>query len=581
MSTSSPETEAFIGKVINNFQIQEVIGQGGMGIVLRAFHPELQSYAAIKIMRPELARQAGFYERFLQEARIAARLKHPNIANVFNFGAFEESYYLMMDYIEGPSMRQHLRENKTGLPLYEVLQIFVQIADVLDFSHKQGVYHRDLKPDNILLTNSIEPDVPFRAVITDFGLVKLVNNSILETQKGVSVGTPAYMSPEQCLGKEVDGRTDIYSLGVMLYEACTGQRPFPIRNLFDAVQYHRSGTPVSLKAHLPTVPVQLDNLVRRLMAVEIHRRPANAGEVSKALQALMIEMRPERPSAAAVIPGTVQEPVPPVSEDPGTPPASGIRDPFFIRVAYQDQWEPKTFPLGAQPLLVGRQAPADIILDKPNERYVSKRHCEILLRNNQVLLRDLGSMNGTFLGDIKLEPDKYYQWAANSTVRFGPFTLALVDNRVPSPPPVKESPPPQQQPASTAPLVGSSPVVSPASSPSPAPSKQSIGTTQVSVRHFLTCPEGVPNRVVISGDPILIGRAPDCSMVLDGPRTSRHHCKVQRRGNLIEVIDLNSTNGTFLQNRRLPANSPVFWDGTTPLIVGSFSVTLESEFGRT
>ena len=255
MSTSSPESEAFIGKVINNFQIQEVIGQGGMGIVLRAFHPELQSYAAIKIMRPELARQAGFYERFLQEARIAARLKHPNIANVFNFGAFEESYYLMMDYIEGPSMRQHLRENKTGMPLYDVLQIFIQIADVLEFSHKQGVYHRDLKPDNILLTTSIEPDVPFRAVITDFGLVKLVNNSILETQKGVSVGTPAYMSPEQCLGKEVDGRTDIYSLGVMLFEACTGQRPFPIRNLFDAVQYHRSGTPVSLKAHLPTVPV--------------------------------------------------------------------------------------------------------------------------------------------------------------------------------------------------------------------------------------------------------------------------------------------------------------------------------------
>src|SRR5690606_22844729 len=119
---------------------------------------------------------------------------------------------------------------------------------------------RDLKPDNILLTESIEPDVPYRAVVTDFGLVKLVNNSILETQKGVSVGTPAYMSPEQCLGKDIDGRTDLYSLGVMIYEACTGQRPFPIRNLFDAVQYHRSGTPVSLKAHLPTVPVQLDNL---------------------------------------------------------------------------------------------------------------------------------------------------------------------------------------------------------------------------------------------------------------------------------------------------------------------------------
>jgi len=566
MSTSSPENEAFIGKVVNNFEIQEVIGQGGMGIVLRAFHPELQSNAAVKIMRPELARQAGFYERFLQEARIAARLKHPNIANVFNFGAFEDSYYLMMDYIEGPSMRQVLRENKTGLPLYDVLQIFIQLADVLDFSHKQGVYHRDLKPDNILLTTSIEPDVPYRAVVTDFGLVKLVNNSILETQKGVSVGTPAYMSPEQCLGKEVDGRTDLYSVGVMIYEACTGQRPFPIRNLFDAVQYHRSGTPVSLKAHMPTVPVQLDNLVRRLMAVEIHRRPATAGEVVQTLKALLLENRTGRSGLASSVPVEPPSP-PPTSENAGTPPASGVRDPFFIRVAYQEQWEPKTYPLSTQPLLVGRQSPADIVLDKPNERYVSKKHCEILLRNSQVLVRDLQSMNGTYLGDVKLEPDKYYQWLPNTVIRFGPFALTLVDNRPATPTPV-QSQAKEAVPAQSAPV-----------SPSPVSSKPSIGTTQVSVRHFLACEQGVPNKVFIASEPILIGRAPDCAMVLDGPRASRHHCKVQRRGNLIEVIDLNSTNGTFLQNRRLPANSPVLWDGTTPLIVGSFSVVLESEYG--
>ncbi len=567
MSATSPENEAFIGKIVNNFEIQEMIGQGGMGIVFRAFHPELQSYAAIKIMRPELARQAGFYERFLQEARIAARLKHPNIANVFNFGTFEESFYLMMDCIEGPSMRQLLRDNKSGLPLYDVLQIFLQIADVLEFSHKQGVYHRDLKPDNILLTESIEPDVPYRAIVTDFGLVKLVTNSILETQKGVSVGTPAYMSPEQCLGKDVDGRTDLYSVGVMIYEACTGQRPFPIRNLFDAVQYHRSGTPVKLRAHLPTVPVRLDNLVNRLMAVDVNRRPATAGEVVKTLTTVLNELHPERLQPYAPPSSTVHDTPPASQDEAGTPPASGITDPYFIRVAYQDKWEPKTFPLGAQPILVGRQSPAEIVLDKPNERYVSKRQCEILLRSNQVLLRDLGSTNGTYLGEVKLEPNKYYQWVPTAVVRIGPFALTLVDNRPASPPPV-----PSQ---TKEPVIASSPVaVSP-----PIASKPSIGTTQVSVRHFLTCPQGVPNRTVIAADPILIGRAPDCTMVLDGPRTSRHHCKVQRRGNLIEVIDLNSTNGTFLQNRRLPPNSPVLWDGTTPLIVGSFAVTLESEYG--
>ena len=183
-------------------------------------------------------------------------------------------------------------------------------------------------------------------------------------------------------------------------------------------------------------------------------------------------------------------------------------------------------------------------------------------------------MNGTFLGEMKLEPNKYYQWLPSVPARFGPFTLTLVDNRPATPSPVAV---PEKSPA---PLPAPPPLPLPHPSTSPSNNvRPSIGTTQVSVRHFLVCPEGIPNKIMIAAEPILIGRAPDCTMVLDGPRTSRHHCKVQRRGNLIEVIDLNSTNGTFLQNRRLPANSPTLWDGTSPLVVGSFAVALESEHG--
>src|SRR5687768_16439381 len=132
-----------VGHVINNFEIQEIIGQGGMGIVYRAYHPDLQSYAAVKIMRPEYANQPGFYERFLQEARTAARLTHPGIVDVINFGRYQDGYYLMMDYIEGPNLRSLIQEHTSGLPLWDVVQIFLQIAEVLEFSHAAGVLHRD------------------------------------------------------------------------------------------------------------------------------------------------------------------------------------------------------------------------------------------------------------------------------------------------------------------------------------------------------------------------------------------------------------------------------------------------------
>ena len=123
--------DKLIGKVINNFEIQEVLGRGGMGIVYRAYHPDLQLYSAVKIMRPDVANQPGFYERFLQEARTIARLQHPNIVDVINFGLFEESYYLMMDFIKGPNLRELLGEHKKGLPLWDAINICWQIADVL------------------------------------------------------------------------------------------------------------------------------------------------------------------------------------------------------------------------------------------------------------------------------------------------------------------------------------------------------------------------------------------------------------------------------------------------------------------
>jgi serine/threonine protein kinase len=379
-------SDKMANQVIHNFEIEEVIGRGGMGLVYRAYHPDLQRYAAVKIMRPELANQQGFYERFLQEARTAARLEHPNIVDVLNFGRFEDSYYLMMDYIDGPSLRDLITENRNGLPLWDVVQIFWQIADVLVYSHEQGVLHRDLKPDNILLTHSIRPNLPYRAVVTDFGLVKLAENSILQTQEGISVGTPAYMSPEQCRGEMVDGRTDIYALGVMLYEAVTGQRPYPIRGLFDAAKFHSSGRLVAPRALNSALPNKLDILIRHMLIPDCNKRVANAKEVVDSLLEMINTLSrnergqnvtstlQKRITEEAKLPSALLEMEANQDEIGMTPALSGKDEAsYYVRVAYQDEWEEKVYPLSEAPVRVGRLVTSDIVLDRP-ERYVSKQH---------------------------------------------------------------------------------------------------------------------------------------------------------------------------------------------------------------
>jgi eukaryotic-like serine/threonine-protein kinase len=549
--------EDLTGQIINNFIIEEIIGRGGMGIVYRAYHPDLQRYAAVKIMRPELANQPGFYERFLQEARAAAHLDHPSIVDVINFGRYQGSYYLMMDFIDGPSLRHLLREHTDGLPLWDVVLIFIQIADVLAFAHAAGMLHRDLKPDNILLTSSVQSNFPYRAVVTDFGLVKLAHNSIFETQTGISIGTPAYMSPEQCRGEQVDGRADIYSLGVMLYEAVAGQRPYPIRNLFDAARYHSSGSLTPLRARNTNIPMQLDALVRRMLAPETSKRPANATEVMETLQQVLNMLTPPGvPSRSQVqlrIDSVLKNLIDALdeeeldgaeSESPATPIGATEAAPaqpaeYFIQILYHERPEERTFTLGPAPLMVGRVAPADIVLDRP-ERYVSKQHCEVLKQGERILVRDLGSTNGTFLGDIRLERDVFYEWQPGSSVQLGPFSLILKQKEKTAVP-----------------------------SPLPQLSESAAGeATRIQSVPFLMCPEAVPAEMKLLEKPITIGRAPDCDMVVNFAQVSKYHCRVQRVADGIELVDLNSTNGTYLGSKRLAANTPVRWDGKTAFTIG-------------
>ncbi len=543
--------EDSIGKKINNFEIEACIGEGSMGIVYRAFHPQLQRYAAIKLLKPELVNRADSFERFLQEARTASRLNHPNIVNVINFGEFGDSYYLMMDYVEGPTLRKLLTE-QGGLRLRDTAQIFTQIADVLSFAHEHGVLHRDLKPDNILLTESNLPEQPYTAKVTDFGLVKIAEDSLTNTLDGTTLGTPAYMSPEQCMGKPLDHRSDLYALGVMLYETLTGQRPYPIRDLFDAVRFHAGGSFVPPRAHVPDLPMQLNLLVRRLMAPEIDNRPENAAEVKAHLAEFLPDSTILDTHTSRIV-DRIQSEIHLTSKLKETDLLSRMRDttrevskplPYCIVVAYKGNIT-RVYPplIEGEKLVVGRAKEVNIVLESP-DRFVSKQHCAVTVEGGRVWVRDLNSTNGTFIGAERLPPQERTLWRDENPIVLGAFELMLQYQG-----PRKND---------TTPL------------------KDEIEPTMVQEIYTLVCEGGAPSRVPIMARPLLIGRLPDCDMVLSNTRISKKHCRIELQADeTIVVTDLNSTNGTYLNNRRLPPHEGIIWEADNPLRVGDYIIYLE------
>jgi serine/threonine protein kinase len=265
-----------IGKRLGQYEILEEIGRGGMAVVYKAYQPSLQRYVAIKVLLLHLSEDKDLVERFEREALAASRLEHPNIIRIYDIGQEGDVHYLVMSYVAGPSVAQNLKEGG-ALDLHTALSIVREVAAALDFAHRQGVVHRDVKPSNILLT------LEGHAILSDFGIARAAFESRL-TQTGAHIGTPAYMSPEQAEGLTVDGRADLYSLGVVLYEILTGHAPFQA-DTPAAVLYKQVHTPPpSLSTLSPTVPKAVECVVLRALAKEPDKRYATAGEMVAALQ---------------------------------------------------------------------------------------------------------------------------------------------------------------------------------------------------------------------------------------------------------------------------------------------------------
>jgi tRNA A-37 threonylcarbamoyl transferase component Bud32 len=326
------------GKTVGRYQILERVGRGGMAEVYKAYQPALDRFVAVKVLNPFLFDDARSRDRFRREARAVAALRHPNIVQVFDIDTEDDIHFMVMEYIEGPSLKALLEERSqagTTLDLDQIGAVVSAIGGALGHAHRQGLIHRDIKPHNIMFLPDGQP------LLADFGIAQIIGAQV--SASGLLAGTPAYMSPEQGRSEPLDPRTDIYTLGVVLYEMATGQLPFDADTPFAVILKHINEPVLPPRSVNPAVPPALERVILKAMAKTRAHRYQTADELVRATQDALDEARTVEtrvpmpraggwvmPAPVAADPATAQLPLPrplhmapaPLTQDLGPLPAS-------------------------------------------------------------------------------------------------------------------------------------------------------------------------------------------------------------------------------------------------------------------
>jgi serine/threonine protein kinase len=314
-----PELDAVRKAFHDRYMVESLLGRGGMGNVYKARERTLDRYVALKIVPEFRAQDEGFIERFRREARIAARLRHPRIVSVHEVGTAGPFPYFSMDYIEGSTLRSVVERRHT-LPQEDATSIVVEICRAVAHAHSKGIIHRDLKPENVMIDT--EGDV----FVMDFGLARAVEDAGL-TQPGMIIGTPFYMSPEQLAGEKLDERSDIYSIGLILYYCLTGDEPFRAEGFTGVLAKHAATQIRDVIATHALLPANLQDVLVSMLEEDPNMRARSVKEVLERLTlrkivALGLAATEDQPDVPAentptmAFQSTVKETVPAAAEDP-------------------------------------------------------------------------------------------------------------------------------------------------------------------------------------------------------------------------------------------------------------------------
>jgi serine/threonine-protein kinase len=313
--------DPLLGRTIEGkYRFDSKLGAGGMGAVYKATRLLIGDIVAVKVLHPEMMSITQAGERFRREAQAAARLKHPNAVAIYDFGVTGDGLlYLIMELAEGQSLRDLIYQ-KGAMPPATALEIMRQACGALEEAHRQNIVHRDIKPDNIMIKQTAAgPQVK----VLDFGIAKLrdLTGTDSLTQMGSVIGTPHYMSPEQCLGEELDGRSDIYSLGVVLYEMLSGVAPFNGNTSREIISKQISAAPAPIRSIKPELPPEIEDVIRQVLAKDREDRPQTAVVLARMIEnALKLSAETKTPPQATVRVTPPENSLPRPMNQPSPPP---------------------------------------------------------------------------------------------------------------------------------------------------------------------------------------------------------------------------------------------------------------------
>lgn len=428
-----PTDKGLEGRIIHNYRLDRFLGQGGIASVYAATDLRLNKPVAIKILHESLAAQEPFRKKFIDEARIASNLEHPNVVRVLYYDQSDEYVYLVMELIPGGSLRQYirrLRKEDRVLPYSQIISMGRQIAEGLHYAHQQGLVHRDIKPDNIVLRDTSGDNL--QPVLTDFGLANVSAGAVGETfiTDQPTVMYP-YMSPEAVMGAKVDTRSDVYEVGTILYELTVGQVPYQPRSLAEAIRMHTREPLVRPSELRLDVPRELERVIVRCLEKDPNNRYQTAIELARTLETIgknldrqeLVEAAPAAEDAhrTQVMAAPIDVQMPYFTPQPVTDDQVG----YDRLIVYSEKYPSRALRIERDIITIGRDADNTLQLESPN---VSRRHARIERFGNAYRLIDLGSRNGTWLGTGRLLSNVAEVWEPARAARIGDYWIRIEPN---------------------------------------------------------------------------------------------------------------------------------------------------------